>query len=167
MDDLMTGSDTEEETLLLQQEITAIFNSAKLPLRKWCSNSSALLTHIDKINHDQLYALEIGDDESIKSLGLLWKPYNDVFLFNVTDSQRKFKLTKRMLLLDLNRVFDPLGFLTPILIKGKIFLQQLCQIKADWDTILSIEMQEKWNIYYMELKTLQNLTIPRAVTQHL
>jgi len=39
MDDLMSGAQTEEECLLLQKNISRILNSAKMPLRKWCSNS--------------------------------------------------------------------------------------------------------------------------------
>jgi len=42
IDDLMTGCESEEECLLLQQQISFITNSAGLPLRKWCSNSSAI-----------------------------------------------------------------------------------------------------------------------------
>lgn len=42
MDDLITGSDSEEESCRLQDHITTILNSAKLPLRKWCSNSAVV-----------------------------------------------------------------------------------------------------------------------------
>jgi len=53
-------------------------------------------------------------------------------------------LTKRKLLSDLNKVFDPLGFLGPVLIIGKIFLQQLWQLKRNWDDQLEVDMQDKW-----------------------
>jgi len=50
-----------------------------------------------------------------------------------------------------------------VLIKGKVFLQQLWQLKADWDAVLSNEMQEKWRTYYKELEELKQLSIPRGV----
>lgn len=162
MDDLMTGSNSEEGILSLQQNISTILNSAKLPLRKWCSNSPSLLKQIGNTNIDPLFALEIGDTDIVKSLGLLWKPFSDEFRFDVTSNPKKDKLSKRVILSDLNRVFDPLGFLTPVLIKGKIFLQQLWQIKSDWDTSLSDEIQMKWREYYSELIELKNVSIPRC-----
>jgi len=68
------------------------------------------------------------------------------------------KVTKRALLSDLNKVFDPLGFLAPVLIKGKIFLQQLWQLKIDWDTPLQDEIKQRWQI-----EDLKDLSIPRKV----
>lgn len=77
MDDLMTGCDTEEECCQLQQEVSSILNSAKLPLRKWCSNSQIVLKYINKEEQDPLFTLDIGDDDTVKSLGLCWKPWAD------------------------------------------------------------------------------------------
>jgi len=52
MDDLMSGAQTEEECLRLQKNILRILDSAKMPLRKWNSNSKSLLEHIDNKNDD-------------------------------------------------------------------------------------------------------------------
>lgn len=74
MDDLMTRGETETECIQLYQEITSILASAKLPLRKWCSNSSSILKHIGKDFSDPPFTLELGDREMVKSLGLCWNP---------------------------------------------------------------------------------------------
>jgi len=49
------------------------------------------------------------------------------------------------------------------LIVGKIFLQQLWQIKADWNCAIAEEMREKWTSFYAGLEELKNLAIPRGV----
>lgn len=85
----------------------------------------------------------------------------DQFKFNVTGSSEKTKLAKRKLLSDLNKVFDPLGFLGPVLIRGKIFLQQLWQLKIDWDEQLESSIQVRWKDYYCGLQSLKELSIPR------
>jgi len=85
----------------------------------------------------------------------------DVFQFNVAISDKNSEVTKRSLLSALNSIFDPLGFLDPVLVKGKIFLQQLWLVKADWDSPLSVEIKQKWYQYWSDLNALKTLEIPR------
>ena len=42
MDDLLAGADTEDEVILIQAELHEVLKSAKFPLRKYTTNSSAL-----------------------------------------------------------------------------------------------------------------------------
>jgi len=70
MDDLMTGGENEQECTQLQRDVTAISEFAKLPLRKWCSNSSSIIAGITKNQNDTLFTLDLGDEDIIKSLGL-------------------------------------------------------------------------------------------------
>lgn len=163
MDDLMTGADSVEECCKLQKEIKAILDSAKMPLRKWCSNSQAAIEQMDKSEGDPLFTLEIGDGEIVKSLGLEWKPLLDKFFFTISPSLQEKCLTKRVILADLNKIFDPLGFLAPVLIKGKIFLQQIWAEKMDWDNPLPTAMQTKWSTFYHSLEQLKELGISRKV----
>lgn len=88
IDDLITGSETQEGCLKLQREVSAILESAKLPLRKWCSNSSYVREQIGKASDDPLFSLEIDNDDIVKSLGLCWKPAADEFRFNIIRKTR-------------------------------------------------------------------------------
>jgi len=162
MDDLMTGSDTEEGCCRLQSEISSIMNSAKLPLRKWCSNSRTILQHLGRSQEDSLFILEVKDGEAINSLGLQWQPIKDHFQFT-SKIQTRNKFTKRTLLSDLNRIFDPLGFISPALLKGKIFLQQIWAMQMDWDRPLSSDIQGRWMSFCNELEQLQMISILRKV----
>ncbi|XP_008182967.1 uncharacterized protein LOC103309407 [Acyrthosiphon pisum] len=144
MDDLMTGASTVDECCQLQKQIDSILVSAHLPLRKWCSNSTEVLERIEDSSDDPLFALQIGEDEIIKSLGLSWKPALDAFQFIVEQKAFMAKSTKITLLSDLNRIFDPLGFLAPVLVRGKIFLQQLWQLKIEWAQQLPEELSNRW-----------------------
>lgn len=135
MDDLIPGADTEEGCCRLQGEISSNMESAKLPLRKWCSNSKPLLQHLGKSEEDPLSTLKVKDGETI-NLELEWQPVMDHFQFTTSKIQTRNKFTKSTLLSDLNRIFDPLGLISPMMLKGKI-LQQLWAMQMDWDKTLS------------------------------
>lgn len=145
--------------MLLFIPISFITNSAGLPLRKWCSNSSAIRVQPSEFSEDPLFALEIQD--AVKSLGLHWKPVEDEFRLYCVMKVNTSKTTKRVILSDLNKVFDPLGFLVPVLIKGKIFIQKIWQLKIDWDCALPKDIQRKWDSFYTELEDLRLVTVPR------
>jgi len=161
MDDLMTGADTTEECCQIQQHINMILNSANLHLRKWCSNSRGILKYIGNSNTDPLFALQINADDVVKSLGLSWKPERDEFQFTFENDVLRVKITKRMLLSHLNKIFDPLGFLAPVLVRGKIFLQQLWQMKIHWDKPLDADLTRRWEAFYKGLYQLSCIPIPR------
>jgi len=161
MDDLMTGADTEEDCSQLQVDVSTVLDSARLPLRKWCSNSESVLQSMYKCVDDPLFVLDIGDDETVKSLGLQWKPIADHFQYDIVARSSEGALSKRAILSDLNKIFDPLGFLSPVLVKGKIFLQQLWSMKIDWDVRLPVDIRQRWIHFYDELEQLKKLSIPR------
>jgi len=57
----------------------------------------------------------------------------------------------------------PLGLLTPVLIKGKIFLQQLWTLKLGWDSPLSTDFVSRWKRFYHQFKELEHIRVPRIV----
>lgn len=53
------------------------------------------------------------------------EPWADEFQDTIVAVPERKELPKRALLSQLNRIFDSLGFLSPVFIRGKIFLRQL------------------------------------------
>ena len=49
-------------------------------------------------------------------------------------------VTKREVLQDLSKIFDPLGFVAPVVIRAKILMQKLWQMKITWDEPLDSDM---------------------------
>ena len=58
--------------------------------------------------------------------------------------QIPLKLTKRMILSQIARIYDPVGFTAAFLVKAKIGLQQLWQKRLDWDQELPEEIYQDW-----------------------
>ena len=78
-----------------------------------------------------------------RSLGLNWNLQNDAFTFHVTSSHKPF--TRRGVLATVNSLFDPLGLVAPITIRGKLLLRELTSTTVDWDAPLLPEKESEWN----------------------
>ncbi|GFU44951.1 uncharacterized protein TNCV_4234761 [Trichonephila clavipes] len=71
--------------------------------------------------------------------------------------------TKREVLSIIAHLFDPLGFLGPILTKAKLILQKLWVLKLEWDEPLSNPIAKEWNDFVSTLPVIQNIHVPRLV----
>ena len=69
--------------------------------------------------------------------------------------------TKKAVLQDLSRVFDPLGAFTPVAISAKLFMQRLWQLKLKWDQPLTPELITKWQRIAHDLKQTCTTCLPR------
>ena len=74
-----------------------------------------------------------------------WDIANDTLLYpnNVTTSQST-STTKREVLRASSKVYDPIGFLNPVIVNAKILMQEIWKAGLQWDELLPPEMQEKW-----------------------
>ena len=58
-----------------------------------------------------------------------WFVEDDAFKITVTVKEKQF--TKREMLSILNSIFDPLGFIAPVMIQPRLWLREVN--KMDWD----------------------------------
>lgn len=88
------------------------------------------------------------EDEATKTLGLFWKAKEDVMQYKFNNvplcSQ---KVTKRIVLSEISKLFDPLGLISPIVITAKIRMQTIWQIKIGWDEVLPDNITQFWLEY--------------------
>ncbi|GFT55033.1 uncharacterized protein TNCV_2325421 [Trichonephila clavipes] len=124
VDDLMSGANSLSEALELQNQLTQMLSSAGLVLRKWASNCNELLNSIDSDMRLSNVSLNIDNDDTVKTLGILLHPASDVFYFKITPLSFEGPLTKRTLLFSIAKTFDPLGWLSPITIQYKTIMQR-------------------------------------------
>ncbi|CAD7001196.1 unnamed protein product [Ceratitis capitata] len=135
MDDLMTGADGVEECSEIKQKIEQHLTKFGFHLRMWLTNNSSILK--DNVLQCSEENYIINSDEAVKTLGLKWDPKRDEFKFDI-DLKENQKITKRQILSNLATTFDPLGWLSPITIVLKLFVQNLWTQKLTWDEELSM-----------------------------
>ncbi|XP_066582970.1 uncharacterized protein [Prorops nasuta] len=125
-------------------------------------------TYVDDIlfgAHD-LKQLSSDPAGSSKVLGIYWDHGDDSFRFRASPSHIGV-LTKRILLSENTKIFDPLGWISPIVITLKQLMQSTWLLKLSWDEEIPEPIQSKWLKCYEQLRDLQTLRIPRWTGQSL
>ncbi|XP_053698661.1 uncharacterized protein LOC128745608 [Sabethes cyaneus] len=163
MDDLLTGNHTVEEGQELIQQLLQLMQSAGLPLRKWASNSPSILQVVPETLRDERTLLDIEPSSPVKTLGLQWDTRADEFRFEVPQHSKSLPITKRIVLSDIARLFDPLGLVGPVVVQAKLFMQELWREGKAWDEELSDSAQRQWIELRDNLEGLGQLSVPRWV----
>lgn len=83
---------------------------------------------------------------SIKTLGTTWNPNSDN-LCCTTQTSKKEIITRRDVVSEIFKIFDPLGLFTPVVIKAKIVMQELTRQGYQYDEELPQPLQKKWKQY--------------------
>lgn len=81
-----------------------------------------------------------------KTLGVCWNVDNDQLRFgfsNLAHQARQLEPTKRNVVSVVGRFYDPLGFLSPIVIRFKMLFQELCEKRQDWDQPIMSDLLAK------------------------
>jgi hypothetical protein len=164
MDDLMTGSSTVEEALELQQTIHKTLADADFQLVKYASNSKELIASIRNELTDRLKIVEFNPNEVISVLGLQWRANDDLLGIKVdSDAVKENNVySKRSILSLISRVFDPLGLVAPVTVRGKLLMQDIWREEKGWDAQVSEEIQKKVNSYIKDLLALAPFSIDRC-----
>lgn len=161
VDDAFFGCDSVSEALSNQQELIKLLSKGGFKLRKWASNHTELLAAVEET--DRQISLDFDKDEPsfVKVLGLQWSPSSDCFFYSYTPLDKP--CTKRNILSEIARTFDPLGFLSPITLAWKHILQQLWLEKIDWDETPPKHIIDSWNQIKRELPELLNFRLSRQI----
>ena len=69
----------------------------------------------------------------MKVLGTTWDMNSDSLFISGCDISASPVTTKREALHFISKIYDPLGFLSPVTLNGKLFIQELWQQELDWD----------------------------------
>lgn len=164
VDDLLTGTDTIEQAQEVKQQLIHMLQGGGFNLRKWSSNSRLLL---EDLTEEQLNPsiLDFKNADSMKALGLRWNATTDTFTFQCKIDQTDMTKphSKRSLLSDISKVFDPLGWLAPIAIKSKLLFQLVWTTGIDWDDAVSTEIQQEWSLLRKDLTNIDKFDIPRWI----
>ena len=131
VDNYMNTYDRECDLIRSKPKLDELMNEAHMPLQEWVSNSEMF-----NFMHNTT------PPATQNVLGLEWDQRLDQLQVVVSKklmNEASWKFSKRNALALISSLFDPLGLLSPLSIRGRIFLQTLWKAKVSWDESLTEE----------------------------
>ena len=168
VDDLMNSVSTKEEAMELSQAVEEILAKGGFNIKFWLFSGS-----------------RVEEDEGVvQVLGVCWKPEDDLIglqaSLNFSPKKQGIhllpdlkpneinlnipqKLTKRIVLAQTMRIYDPLGLISPFTLRGKILLRESWQLRLGWDDPLPQSLHDQWTQFFKEIGQIGFVWYPRVL----
>ncbi|XP_031638945.1 uncharacterized protein LOC116351048 [Contarinia nasturtii] len=160
MDDGLTGAETEEQAITLAKDMRTVLAGSQFPLCKWRSNSDNLLKELSEQATESVILTEQGPTSV---LGLKWITKTDEFTYVVSCANIDDTITKRKILSRIGQLFDPAGFITPVLVKAKMLVQSIWKEQCGWDHPVPDHIKEQWIKLWETINELEKIRVPRWI----
>ncbi|KAK0155313.1 hypothetical protein N1851_002322 [Merluccius polli] len=72
-------------------------------------------------------------------------------------------MTRRGILSVVNSIYDPLGFLAPVILPAKLLLKELCKEQHGWDKDIGVKHAKDWKIWIEDVTHLSNFHVNRCL----
>lgn len=157
VDDLILGAHSLEEALLLQKETIQLLSKGGFDLRKWISNCPELVSNMPRSHLEKPLHFQSSDNPFYSVLGIKWVSETDQFAYRLQIPDKP--LTKRNILSAIAQIFDPCGFLAPVIFWAKALLQLLWTLGLQWDELVPGDITEKWEKFCSQIPELNKIHI--------
>ncbi|UYV64515.1 hypothetical protein LAZ67_3001068 [Cordylochernes scorpioides] len=163
VDDLLTGCETIEIGRKLIRELDQLLQAGGFKLRQWASNKPTILDTLQETDKSTFYAnVDRENTLGVNLLGINWNPRSDEI------GLRKLEIikntpTKRNILSQMAKIYDPLDWFAPVMLKIKLMIQTLWAAKLTWDEPIPVRLQESWKVLQNDLASLHQVQIPRWI----
>ncbi|XGW31610.1 hypothetical protein V3C99_010066 [Haemonchus contortus] len=137
VDNLILAGNSEKEVHEKALESRQIFAEMGMNLREFLSNDSSL--------RKQLPQEACAKSTIQKVLGILWNAETDTLNIKCTLPTSEV-LTKRLVARRIASIYDPFGWLVPLLTPAKHFQQNLWKRRYEWDAELPSEIIQEWKL---------------------
>lgn len=100
-----------------------------------------------------------------KVLGVHWNTEENQFVLDLKEVLEDSSLddlspTKRDIARITSKIYDPMGFITPVTVKMKLFCQSLCKRKLGWSKVLDETSRGIWRNLLKSLKEAEQVKVP-------
>lgn len=110
--------------------------------------------------------VDLNLDGIIKALGVVWNLSTDTFQYHINMPPSERPVTKREILSDLQKIFDPLGWIAPSTVMAKILIQKLWLERIGWDERIKETLEEEWKQIRSDFTHTNEIEIQRWLGTH-
>ncbi|KAJ0169458.1 hypothetical protein K1T71_015045 [Dendrolimus kikuchii] len=161
MDDWLDGADSSEEAIVLAQDVTNILQRGGFNLTKWSSNNIEFMKSVEEDKRSANAHVDMNLEGTIKALGIVWNLSTDSFQYNLNLPTIQEFITKRHILSDVQKLFDPLGWIAPSTVMAKILIQKLWLEKVNWDDSISDTLKQEWREIREDFDNIHGVLVKR------
>lgn len=147
VDNCVTSVNTLDQLNSFIGDAKNVMQSAGFDLRGW--------EHADDGSHENRSAV----------LGMLWDKKLDTLFLKIPDFKafRDDRITKRSMLSIAHRIYDPLGFASPVVLCPRLLLQETWTRNLSWDEDVDKKLKDEFLKWVTSLENLNKIEIPRCM----
>ena len=181
VDDIIDSITTSASAVKLTEEIDTVLKNGGFSIKEWT------LSDEDDIQDNEKPLLQ---NTNSNVLGTRWNISKDTLGYNVnlnfsndkkngTEApnltrdhlylDRCISLTKRMILSQVNGIYDPLGLAIPFTVRAKFLMRKLWRSDyktIGWDDPIPDDVQDEWLQFFREMFEMKDLEFKRCLKPH-
>ena len=171
VDDMLCTADNLAQLKQIVNEVTEMFTLCSMKIHKWASNSKRLIQGIPAELRAKQVVIQKIDSENpdlqpvIKTLGMIYEPSRDLFRFSFEFEAPK-KWTHRAAASMVASLYDPVGFVSPFVVKGRLLNQRMFAHKIGWDDYVGKRLEDQCKKWLKECEDLTYVEIPRKLSDN-
>ena len=133
VDDCLISEDDLQALIKVTKEVKDLCKSGGFNLTKFVSPHRDFAKHFPDDFSVGIEKVSDSGEHSVqkKVLGVIWDLKEDALCISMKAGS--VPKNKRQLLSSIASIFDPLGIVSPLVLEGRLLLQEACRLNLDWD----------------------------------
>ena len=158
-DNWLISMSSDEEVIDLIDKTVSLCSNGGLDLHKFSSNSKFVMQYVSE-RYDSELLTDLPGPTIERLLYVVWCVESDTLQFRIIVDSKPF--TRRGILSTVSSIYDPLGFVGPFVLEGKIILQYMCQSSCGWDSPISDKILPWWQQWLAYIPKLESIKLKRC-----
>ena len=161
MDDCLKSVEDDQCASRLVDQLRQLLAKGGFRLKKWISYPCDVIQSVPMSERAQsIRKLDFENLPIERCLGIQRDVQSDTFRFKIVVKDRS--PTKRGILSVISSIYEPLGFVAPLILPAKVILPDLCRTGLDWYNKISAKDLTRWEDWLQELPKLEQFTVKRC-----